>query len=121
MANVTNTSSSQEKAATLRALHMPGNPLVLPNAWDAASARMVEAAGFPVAATSSNAMAAVLGYEDGEQAPFEEVLAYVARIRYFAGARRLLLGARSEGYWAGSRSTLQGLCNTGGSHRSQGR
>jgi 2-methylisocitrate lyase-like PEP mutase family enzyme len=68
------------KAKTLRELHMPGNPLVLPNAWDAASARLVEAAGFPVVATSSNAMAAVLGYDDGEAAPVEEVLAAVARI-----------------------------------------
>jgi 2-methylisocitrate lyase-like PEP mutase family enzyme len=35
-------SSSEEKAATLRALHLPGDPLVLPNAWDAASARIVD-------------------------------------------------------------------------------
>jgi 2-methylisocitrate lyase-like PEP mutase family enzyme len=53
---------------------------VLPNAWDAASARLVEAAGFPVVATSSNAMAAVLGYEDGEQVPVDDALAYVATI-----------------------------------------
>ena len=67
-------------AETLRRLHVPGEPLVLPNAWDAASARLVEDAGFPVVATSSNATAAVLGYEDGEAAPVEEVLAYVVRI-----------------------------------------
>lgn len=69
-----------DKAATLRELHVPGHPLVLPNAWDAASARMVEAAGFPVVATSSFAMAAVLGYQDGEEAPLEDVLGYAARI-----------------------------------------
>jgi 2-methylisocitrate lyase-like PEP mutase family enzyme len=68
------------KAQTFRALHVPGDPLVLPNAWDAASARLVEAAGFPVVATSSNAMADVLGYPDGEQTPVEEVLAAVTRI-----------------------------------------
>jgi 2-methylisocitrate lyase-like PEP mutase family enzyme len=45
------------KAQTLRELHVPGDPLVLPNVSDAASARLVEAAGFPVVATSSNAMA----------------------------------------------------------------
>lgn len=67
-------------AATLRALHVPGDPLVLPNAWDVASARMVEAAGFPAVATSSVATAAVLGYDDGEAAPVEEVLAATARI-----------------------------------------
>ena len=49
------------KTQTLRDLHVPGDPLVLPNALDAASARLVEAAGFPVVATSSNAMADVLG------------------------------------------------------------
>jgi 2-methylisocitrate lyase-like PEP mutase family enzyme len=53
---------------------------VLPNAWDAASARMVEAAGFAVVATSSNATAGILGYDDGEAAPVEEVLAAAARI-----------------------------------------
>ncbi|WP_219417405.1 isocitrate lyase/PEP mutase family protein [Pseudonocardia nigra] len=73
-------SAQQQKAATLRALHAPGDPLVLPNAWDAASARMVESAGFPVVATSSAATAAVLGHADGEDAPVEEVLAAAARI-----------------------------------------
>ena len=68
------------KAQTLRRLHVPGKPLVLPNAWDAASARLVEKAGFPVVATSSNATGAVLGYDDGEATPVDEVLAYVARI-----------------------------------------
>jgi 2-methylisocitrate lyase-like PEP mutase family enzyme len=68
------------KAQTLRELHVPGAPLVLPNAWDAGSARLVEAAGFPVVATSSNAVADVLGYGDGERAPVEDVLAAVARI-----------------------------------------
>lgn len=64
----------------LRTLHVSGAPLVLPNVWDAASARMVEAAGFPAVATSSAATAAILGYEDGEAAPVEEVLAASARI-----------------------------------------
>jgi 2-methylisocitrate lyase-like PEP mutase family enzyme len=69
-----------EKAAGLRALHVSGDPLVLANAWDAASARMVEAAGFAAVATTSNAIAATLGYEDGEAAPVEEMLAAAARI-----------------------------------------
>jgi len=72
--------STREKAGTLRALHVPGNPLVLPNAWDAASARMVEGVGFPVVATSSVATAGVLGYDDGEAAPVEDVLSAAARI-----------------------------------------
>ncbi|MFI6508967.1 isocitrate lyase/phosphoenolpyruvate mutase family protein [Streptosporangium sp. NPDC050855] len=69
-----------EKAARLRALHVPGRPLVVPNVWDAASARAVEAAGFPVIATGSAAVASVLGYEDGEETPAGEMLAAVARI-----------------------------------------
>src|SRR5438552_12019565 len=70
----------RELATTLRALHVPGAPLVLPNAWDAASARMVERAGFPVVATSSFATAGILGYDDGQAAPVGEVLAAAARI-----------------------------------------
>lgn len=72
--------SDLSKAGRLRALHVPGNPLVLPNAWDAASARMVEGGGFPVVATSSFATAGILGYDDGEAAPVQEVLASAARI-----------------------------------------
>jgi 2-methylisocitrate lyase-like PEP mutase family enzyme len=72
--------SAPQHAAALRALHVPGHPLVLPNAWDAASASMVTEAGFPVIATSSAATASVLGYADGEAAPVAEVLAATARI-----------------------------------------
>jgi 2-methylisocitrate lyase-like PEP mutase family enzyme len=72
--------SWSQKAATLRALHVAGDPLVLPNAWDAASARMVEAAGFPVVATSSAATAVILGFDDGEATPVEQVLAAAERI-----------------------------------------
>jgi len=57
-----------------------GHPLVLPNAWDAASARMVEAAEFPVVATSSSATARILGYDGGEAAPVEELLAGASQI-----------------------------------------
>jgi len=41
-------------AAALRALHVPGDPLILPNAWDAGTARLVEQAGFPAVATTSS-------------------------------------------------------------------
>jgi 2-methylisocitrate lyase-like PEP mutase family enzyme len=64
----------------LRALHVPGTPLVLPNAWDVASARGVVAAGFPVVATTSMGVAASLGYQDHEQAPGDEMLAAAGRI-----------------------------------------
>jgi 2-methylisocitrate lyase-like PEP mutase family enzyme len=72
---------SADKAELLRSLHYrPGHPLVLPNAWDAMSARLVEAAGFPAVATSSAAVAFALGYDDGEAAPVEQMLAAAARI-----------------------------------------
>lgn len=64
----------------LRSLHRPGAPLVLPNAWDAATARAVAAAGFPAVATTSAAVAAALGYDDHEGAPAGEMLAAAARI-----------------------------------------
>ncbi|GAA4529820.1 isocitrate lyase/PEP mutase family protein [Amycolatopsis samaneae] len=67
-------------ARALRALHVPGKPLVLPNAWDVDTARLVEQAGFPVVATSSVAVAAALGYPDGEAAPVDEMFAAAARI-----------------------------------------
>src|SRR5512146_1066893 len=64
----------------LRSLHRPGAPLLLPNAWDAATARAVVAAGFPVVATTSAGVAATLGYADAEGAPADEMLAMAARI-----------------------------------------
>lgn len=69
-----------DDASELRALHVPGNPLVLPNVWDAASARAVQAAGFPAVATGSAAVARVLGYEDGERTPVGEMMAAIARV-----------------------------------------
>lgn len=72
-------------AAALRALHLPGKPLVLPNVWDAASARLVEAAGFPAVATSSGAVAESLGYRDHEGAPVGEMFAAARRIARVVG------------------------------------
>ncbi|HXJ62414.1 MAG TPA: isocitrate lyase/phosphoenolpyruvate mutase family protein [Actinomycetota bacterium] len=69
-----------ERRSLLRSLHVRGNPLVLPNAWDAASALAVVEAGFAAVATSSSAVAESLGYEDGEGAPAAEMFAAAARI-----------------------------------------
>ncbi|MGH3761527.1 isocitrate lyase/PEP mutase family protein [Actinophytocola sp.] len=71
---------TEPAGARLRALHVPGTPLLLPNAWDAASARLVAAAGFPVVATGSAAVAESLGYADHEGAPAAEMFAAAARI-----------------------------------------
>ncbi|HEX6583823.1 MAG TPA: isocitrate lyase/phosphoenolpyruvate mutase family protein [Thermoleophilaceae bacterium] len=74
------TSDLQGRCDLLRSLHRPGRPLLLPNAWDVATARAVVAAGFPVVATTSGGVAATLGYEDHEGAPGDEMLAAAARI-----------------------------------------
>ena len=73
-------SAGVETCDLLRSLHRPGDPLLLPNAWDVATARAVVAAGFPVVATTSGGVAATLGYEDHEGAPGDEMLAVAARI-----------------------------------------
>jgi 2-methylisocitrate lyase-like PEP mutase family enzyme len=66
-------------AERLRAMHQGPQPVILPNVWDPVSARAFEAAGFAALATSSAAVAATLGYADG-QTPGAEMLAAVARI-----------------------------------------
>jgi 2-methylisocitrate lyase-like PEP mutase family enzyme len=67
-------------AERLRSLHVPGDPLVLANAWDAASARLVADAGHPVIATSSVAVAMVHGHPDDDTMPPDVGFAAVAEI-----------------------------------------
>jgi 2-methylisocitrate lyase-like PEP mutase family enzyme len=74
------TADLQSRCNLLRSLHRPGDPLLLPNAWDVATARAVVAAGFPVVATTSGGVAVSLGYQDHEGAPGDEMLAAAARI-----------------------------------------
>jgi 2-methylisocitrate lyase-like PEP mutase family enzyme len=69
-----------DKAEQLRALHRAPPILVLPNAWDAVSARLFEAEGFPAIATTSAGVSAVLGYPDGGVVPWREMIDAVARI-----------------------------------------
>jgi 2-methylisocitrate lyase-like PEP mutase family enzyme len=70
----------ESRCELLRSLHRPGTPLLLPNAWDVATAKAVVEAGFPVVATTSWGVAEALGYEDDERAPAEEMFAAAARI-----------------------------------------
>ena len=70
----------REKAEYLGKLHYGPRILILPNAWDIATARIVEEAGFPVIATSSAGIAASLGYPDGQHITRTEMLGVVARI-----------------------------------------
>jgi 2-methylisocitrate lyase-like PEP mutase family enzyme len=80
MVNPSNGAELQSRCEQLRSLHTPGDPLLLPNAWDVATARAVVAAGFPVVATTSLGVAQSLGYDDHEGAPGDEMLAAAARI-----------------------------------------
>ncbi|HTY84751.1 MAG TPA: isocitrate lyase/phosphoenolpyruvate mutase family protein [Silvibacterium sp.] len=61
-------------------MHSGNSILLLPNVWDAASARIVEESGFPAIATTSAGIAFSLGYPDGQKIRREEMLAVVAGI-----------------------------------------
>jgi 2-methylisocitrate lyase-like PEP mutase family enzyme len=69
-----------DRARRLRELHRPGDPVVLPNAWDPPSARRLAATAAAALATTSVGVAEALGYEDGEHTPAAEMLAAVGRI-----------------------------------------
>ncbi|MEO0981070.1 MAG: isocitrate lyase/phosphoenolpyruvate mutase family protein [Pseudomonadota bacterium] len=69
-----------EKHAAFAALHAPGAPVVLFNAWDAGSARIVAEAGAKAIATGSYSVAGAQGFEDGEDAPLDIVVDNAARI-----------------------------------------
>jgi 2-methylisocitrate lyase-like PEP mutase family enzyme len=72
--------SQVQKAALLKKLHHGPKILVLANAWDAISARIVEEIGFPAVATTSAGVAATLGYPDGQRVSRSEMLEVVARV-----------------------------------------
>lgn len=75
-----NASSQRQRAEALRELHAGPGLLILPNAWDVVTARLVEAAGFPAIATTSAGVAWSLGYPDGEWISRGEMLAVIRRI-----------------------------------------
>lgn len=72
--------TQREHAERFRALHVPGTPLVLFNAWDAGSAKVIAGAGARAIATGSWSVAAAHGYDDGEAMPLELALANLRRI-----------------------------------------
>ena len=94
-----------EKAILFRQLHRGPAPLVLPNVWDVASARIFEETGFPALATTSAGVAFSLGYPDGQRIPPEEMIARIARI---ARAIKVPLSADIEsGYGSTSEAAAQ--------------
>jgi 2-methylisocitrate lyase-like PEP mutase family enzyme len=74
------TSTQAEKAERLRQLHMDPKILVLANAWDVASARILEELGYPAIATTSAGIAFSMGYKDGQHISRKEMLGVVSRI-----------------------------------------
>jgi 2-methylisocitrate lyase-like PEP mutase family enzyme len=74
------TQQLESRAQKLRSLHHNPKILLLPNAWDVASARVIEEAGFEAIATTSAGIAFTLGYPDGQQISRDEMLEVVARI-----------------------------------------
>jgi len=77
---MTKESNLQKRAREFAALHRGPRILILANAWDAASARIFEAAGCPAIATSSAGVAFSLGRRDGEQLTRDEMLEVVRRV-----------------------------------------
>jgi 2-methylisocitrate lyase-like PEP mutase family enzyme len=72
-------STQQQHAETFHGLHKKGEPLVLFNAWDVATAKAI-AKSSPAVATSSGAVASALGYADGQNIPFDVVTGLVSRM-----------------------------------------
>jgi 2-methylisocitrate lyase-like PEP mutase family enzyme len=75
-----NTEKQTAKAEAFRAMHRGSRILLLPNAWDAASARVFAGSGFGAIATTSAGIAFTLGYPDGQRVSREEMLGVVRRI-----------------------------------------
>ena len=91
-----------ERAKIFAALHAGPRLLVLPNAWDAGSARIIESAGATAIATSSAAVAWAHGYPDGQFMPFETLLATVREITRVV---RVPVSADIEAAYAADAST----------------
>ncbi|MCC7487085.1 MAG: isocitrate lyase/phosphoenolpyruvate mutase family protein [Burkholderiales bacterium] len=68
------------KARIFRKMHDRSGMLVLPNAWDAVTARLLARSGFAAIGTTSGGIAWSLGYADGELAPLDDVVAVTARM-----------------------------------------
>lgn len=101
-----NTKVQKHKAELLRELHHKPPILVLPNAWDVASAVLFERAGAHAIATTSAGVANNLGYRDGQCAPLPEVLALTARM---ATAVHVPVSADLEAGYAGTAEELQAV------------
>jgi 2-methylisocitrate lyase-like PEP mutase family enzyme len=100
-----------DAARRLRAMHHAQDPLILPNAWDVASALAVQRSGAAAIATTSSGVAASLGYPDGEAIGAAQMLAAVGRIAF---AVELPTTADMEsGYGLSAPALVSGLLTAG--------
>src|SRR5262245_22861590 len=84
-------------------LHYNKEPLLIPNAWDAKSAKTFQESGFKAIATSSSAVSNSLGYDDGEHVPFNELLFVVQRI---CQSTKILVSVDIEGGYSRNTSEI---------------
>jgi 2-methylisocitrate lyase-like PEP mutase family enzyme len=91
-----------ETASTFRALHQGPELLLLPNAWDAGSARLFESLGARAIATTSAGVAWALGYPDGDALPID---ALIPTVRAIARVIRVPLTVDAEGGYSDDPAT----------------
>jgi len=98
-------------AARLRALHVPGDPLLLANIWDPVSARTVESAGMSAIATASAAFAPVNGYEDHGHLPPDVAFGALRRITDAVGLP--VTADLEDGYGLSPEELVERIANAG--------
>ena len=101
----------QERATTLKALHVPGDPVILPTVWDAWSAKLAVDAGFAALTVGSHPVADSVGKADGEGMSFDELTARIAQI---TGAVDVPISVDIEsGYGEPPQRLIEGLISAG--------
>jgi 2-methylisocitrate lyase-like PEP mutase family enzyme len=101
----------QERAAALLALHVPGNPVILPTVWDAWSATLAVDAGFAALTVGSHPVADSVGKPDGEGMSFDDLTTRVAQI---TSAVDVPISVDAEsGYGEDAKRLIDGLLSAG--------
>lgn len=101
----------QERATLLKALHVAGDPVILPTVWDAWSAKLAVDAGFRALTVGSHPVADSVGKADGEGMSFDDLTARVAQI---TGAVDVPVSVDAEsGYGESAQRLIDGLLAAG--------
>lgn len=101
----------QERATLLKALHVAGDPVILPTVWDAWSAKLAVDAGFAALTVGSHPVADSVGKADGEGMSFDDLTARVAQI---TGAVDVPVSVDAEsGYGESAQRLIDGLLEAG--------